>query len=335
MSIIHIISTCTNTKRLAVPGECRISSYKDNTYDEVAGHWVGALRAGNNPTCPAQALYQGGHWTETLKCVRQAEAAGFEPSFWILSAGWGLLSATDQVCSYSATFANSGEDSIHKLTWEPEWSTKERSRHWWDAISQQRTGKSLLERLEQERPVRRKKDRPIVLFIMSKDYYQAVEHEILELMGRDYEVMIVSASLYNELSSIHPGLHAAILPFSDKFKQADCYLNKNNISLNAHLGTWLFREHAQTLRLGTAALFAELAKLEQDLPAVERGEVVKMTDEEVLAFIDAHYQPQSAATQLLRILRDQEGKSCEQKRFGGLFRRYQQEHGLKGGLFDV
>ena len=72
------------------------------------------------------------------------------------------------------------------------------------------------------------------------------------------------------------------------------------------------------------------------MPEMVREEVVRITDDEVLEFIDRNYDPQSStATRLLRLLRDQENKSCEQKRFGALFRAYKEKYGLNGGLFDV
>ena len=174
----------------------------------------------------------------------------------------------------------------------------------------------------------------MVLLILSKEYYLAVEHEIFELIAAGTEVAIVSAGLYTEIGSAHPAVREAVLPFSDKFKQADDYLNKTNVSLNARLATWLVQKHADRIREGVAAVRERIEEMERTLPEMKRREVVPMTDKEVLAFIHRHYVDQvSNATRLLRQLRQQEGKSCEQKRFGELFRQYKARH--RGGLFDV
>ena len=62
-------------------------------------------------------------------------------------------------------------------------------------------------------------------------------------------------------------------------------------------------------------------------------QTLPMTDEEVLAFIKLHYEPGiSSATKLLRKLRHEEGRSCEQKRFGALFKNYENRNQLS--LFD-
>ena len=51
------------------------------------------------------------------------------------------------------------------------------------------------------------------------------------------------------------------------------------------------------------------------------------------SYIHQHYEPGvSSATQLLRKLRHEELRSCEQKRFGALFKLYENRNQLS--LFD-
>jgi hypothetical protein len=55
-----------------------------------------------------------------------------------------------------------------------------------------------------------------------------------------------------------------------------------------------------------------------------------MTDDEVLAFIAEHFDPDtSSASVMLTQLRHEKKASCEQKRFRGLFRRFQEEYRKK------
>ena len=50
----------------------------------------------------------------------------------------------------------------------------------------------------------------------------------------------------------------------------------------------------------------------------------------VLAFIADHYDPDtSSASSMLKQLRHELKASCEQKRFGGLFRQFKDDHGKK------
>ena len=144
--------------------------------------------------------------------------------------------------------------------------------------------------------------------------------------------MIVSAGLAQHLNSASPVVRPHILPFSDRFKQVDEYLNKTNTSLNARLATWLVRNHAQALHEGIDAIRPILESIDEELPPMVRKDVNRMTDEEVLTFIKANYSDSlNSATKLLRRLRDVEQLSCEQKRFGALFRKFEQS--LQGDLF--
>ena len=335
MRELHVVSSCTFTKRFTPTEECSLRSCVGRPWEKGLEYWLKHVQNRNLPHYVADHLYQGSHWKETHTCLQEAEKAGYKPNFWILSAGCGFVKATEEIPAYSATFSSQGEDSIHHLSWPQDWTYKERGQQWWDGLNTAFRKKSMAESLMGKM---KKKNKPLILFILSKDYYQAIEHELLELEGFGYEIAVVSASLYvNESGTTHPALRRSILPFSDKFKQADPYLNKDNVSLNARLAAWIFREYASRVEEGFESLFENLLKVEAGLPDMERNEVVKMTDEEVLAFIDRLYEPQSnnTATRLLRILRDEEGKSCEQKRFKGLFQRYKGESGHKGGLFDA
>ena len=54
-----------------------------------------------------------------------------------------------------------------------------------------------------------------------------------------------------------------------------------------------------------------------------------------LDFIDENFETDSSsATKLLKVLRHREKKSCEQKRFGKLYKSYVKNYS-KGGLFDA
>ena len=171
------------------------------------------------------------------------------------------------------------------------------------------------------------------VLILSRDYFLAIEPELMELIGQGHDTIIVSAGLYSEIASANPMVHDHILPLSDKFKQLDDYLNHTNVSLNARLANWLINRFPSEIDSGSQRLFEAVSELDRSLPKIVRRSIEKMTDEEVLDFISKYYAPdRSSATRLLRVLRHKEGKSCEQKRFGRLFRRFKENQA--GGLFD-
>ena len=334
MKKVYVVSTCTFTKRAVATENGSLGSYSGRAWEQGLKVWSEHMSTPQQTRYAADHLYQGSHWKETHTCLNEAVKAGYSPSLWVLSAGWGFIRASDEIPAYSATFTAREKDSIHNLAWPEEWSYKERAQHWWSGVNQSLHNRDMASALDEATDG----GSPFVLFILSKDYYQAIEHELLQLVGHGYEVAIVSASLYaNESGTTHPALRPHILPFSDKFKQADPYLNKDNVSLNARLGAWVFREFSAQIGEGLESLYARLLQVESTLPEMVRNQVIKMTDDEVLAFIDRLYEPQgnNTATRLLRILRDKEGKSCEQQRFKTLFEQYVASNGQKGGLFDA
>ena len=156
----------------------------------------------------------------------------------------------------------------------------------------------------------------------------------MALIGQGHEVILVSGGVYSGITSVNPMVREHILPVNDKLKQVDDYLNHTNVTLNARVATWLVRTQSESLRKGLKVLYPFMDNLLESLPEMTRRPVRRMTDDEVLAFIRKHYNPDSStATKLLTQLRHQENRSCEQKRFGRLFMQFKLNN--KGGLFDV
>ena len=323
---IVIISTCTNQKKGQVAEEFHLGKWAGLFYRDAARKWVETLKKTSHPTVPASELYGGSHWNESLACLPAARELGLSPSLWILSAGYGFISAEEPVVPYAASFA-AGGDSIQNLNWPDDPSSRQKAHQWWELIHRYRKRKGLASLREQ---VARKTP---LLMVMSREYYAAVEAEIIDLISAGCNVLIVSAGLFRNLSSVSPVVRPHVLPFSDSFKQVDDYLNKTNVSLNARLAHWLIQNHGDTLHEGISKIGPTLTALAESLPAMERREVKPMTDEEVLAFIEKHYEGRGdSATRLLKKLRHEAQMSCEQKRFGALFKTFTSS--LQGDLFD-
>ncbi|MCP4611713.1 MAG: hypothetical protein GY845_23635 [Planctomycetes bacterium] len=327
-----VISTCSNKKRYPPDESCTLDFCRRQSCSATIEEWI---KTTNNPQWTrytARRLYKGAHWKETLACTKVANERGFAPELWILSAGWGLISSNDNISSYSATFA-SGKNSIHNLPWPREYTIRDRSRKWWQEINRKQKNKEV--HSLSELPFLFEAEKLCFLMIMSKDYYLAIEPEVIKLISQGIEVIIVSAGLYTDINRASPLVRDHILPFNDKYTQIDPYLKQANTSLNARLAKWLIKEHYKELRQGLSVLYKVISKIERELPAIKRRKVRRLTDEEVIEFINENYIPNSStATKLLKRLRHKEKKSCEQKRFGALFKKYERNC-TKGGLFDV
>jgi hypothetical protein len=327
-----IVSTCTNKKRGMVEDCCRLDDAIQGNCSLTAKKWFANLSKSAQSSKPAARLYKGEHWQQTLNCFESAAQQGFRTGLWVLSAGWGLISADTELAPYAATFST-GHDSVQNLPWPHACSLRDKSRAWWVEVHKRRMIRDapLLNALP---TVFGSRQKPTLLFIISKEYYPAVEPDLVELASKGHKVAIVSAGLYSDRATASPLLRDFILPLNDKFKQVDDYLNKTNTSLNARLATWIVKTYPRLLATDLPGLNKALAELGSSLPAMVRKDVVRMTDAEVLGFIDEHFQPTtSSATKLLRTLRDEYEMSCEQKRFGRLFEEYRLSDRNRG-LFD-
>ena len=323
---IIIVSTCTNQKKGRVGRDLHLGRWAGHFYRDVARKWVDALQAAQNPHVPASDLYLGSHWQETLACVERSRDAGLKPSLFVLSAGYGFLEGDESVVPYAASFA-AGSDSVQNLLWPDEPRPKQRVQAWWEILHRYRESKGLNSLASHV------SDRVPILLVMSRDYYAAVEPEVIDLVSNEMNVLIVSAGLYRNLNSVSPVVRPYVLPFTDSFKQVEDYLNKTNVSLNVRLANWLIRNHGASLLEGASLIGPMLEKFAKELPPMRRRDVNPMSDDEVVDYISQNYSAENnSATKLLRSLRHIEGMSCEQKRFGSLFRKYEQSK--QRDLFD-
>jgi hypothetical protein len=330
---VVILGACTNQKRLPPSPETRFDSLPPGLAEELVPVWIRRLTDSGQPRVACKDLYVGSAWNETIACVNSAQRVAPDSSLWVLSAGWGLIPSDAQITSYSATFAT-GTDSIHNAQWAPGKSAGERNQAWWRAINsglKDAPPKSIADFAH----LYPDPDQVIFLLILSPAYFQAIEPELNELVHCGYQVAIFSAGVYADFAGRPSLLKENIMPINDKFKQVNQYLNHTNVSLNSRVTNWAIQQFPNELMQGTAALHARLLEKEQSLPEMERNPVVPMTDEQVLLFIAKQYVPgSSSASQLLKVLRHEEKKSCERKRFANLFKKYEEENKSQGS-FDL
>jgi hypothetical protein len=315
---LHIIASCTLSK--SQRPVFRLGANAGEAWQPAAKRWHAQLDSPGRTTS-ARALYKGLHWQLILGCESIAAAAGIKTDLWVISAGRGFMHVNDPVISYSATFAPQSPDSIHGLNWPDQYASKERSRRWWDRLSRlfgQHSGRQLTALAEDPGD--------LVVFVIPRDYYGAIEHEILALRAKGVNTVVACAGLNRVLATVHPGLRDVILPLGDRSKQLDPSLDLPNTTLNAAFCAWLLREHRDSLFGPTATFFAELqADYDRLLPLAKRPPV-SLSDPEILTYIEKHYEPSnSSATRLLRRLR-KEGRSCEQFRFGRLYKQFLKNH---------
>lgn len=358
MRKVILVSTCTNNKTVSVGKNKKLQNCSSSICDLAITEWCDSLWAESETTVPASKLYGGSHWGETLKAFEKLSVQdSLVSELWILSAGCGLIPSTLEVPAYSATFS-SGVDGINELIWQPGWSPKEKAQHWWKEINARKPSSipRTLSDIEAD-------SNTLWLFVLSKEYMPAIEQELFALISSGQKVLIASAGSYANLQSLHPVIQPRLFALSEKFETYRQVLHGAKVALNANFAHWITTEHIDTLLNSPEELLASIVKIDQTLPdpstmemdlfiettqkigsdlqgeelkrlwTKRNRETVPMTDDEVLKFIHENYEiGVSSATKLLRKLRHEELRSCEQKRFGALFKNYENRNQLS--LFD-
>ncbi|MDB4962523.1 MAG: hypothetical protein JWP01_2522 [Myxococcales bacterium] len=233
---------------------------------------------------------------------------GWMPNLWISSAGYGVVSSTEKLVPYAATFAVGHADSVTRAA--PDDATM---MDWWRCATSGRgaLGKSICS-------IATSDPGSTILVLASPMYLRAMARDLAESMAlfrRRGALFIISS----KVPASEPALEACWLP--------------SRATLQATLGGGLVSLHARAARhLLGAVRPGDFVKENRSIMSKELegdGQAPKkraagsgMSDAEVIAFIRTHLSanPKASHTALLRQLRES-GKACEQSRFRELFRQ--------------
>jgi hypothetical protein len=315
---IHIVSTCTDRKRVPVTDDRRLREVDEATPRHRARAWWSRLRS--SPTIdliPARHLYAGEHWIAVLELQSALPRQHGPPRTWVASAGYGLVGWDAPLKSYSATFASGVEDSVLPNL-PPKTLRAPLLQEWWDAISSF-PGPELGEPRRVAALAEGDPDGAI-LVVASPDYVRAMEPDLLAARDRltnPDRLVVIS----NGTALEGGALTEHLIPVD---QHARAVVGGTMQGLNARVALALLRGLGRA-RLDATTLRSHYAAMTRDAstPALPKGE--PMTDDQVLAFIreELAASPNAKQTRLLRKLRDS-GRSCEQARFRGLYQRVTQ-----------
>ena len=309
---LHIITSCTDRKRAAVPDDLRLRSVPIKAIKDRANSWWLRLSRHNGQPIPAANLYAGGHWTVVLTLPESARQAGFNASLWVISAGYGLVSSIAPLHPYSATFAGAHPDSVASSAHNGQ-TRKSLRQAWWDALSDF-PGPDTAEPRSLTNLVRRSRN-AYFLIVASPDYLSAVGRDLLgvcERMADPSKLIIISSR-----SEVTDGRLSNNLVPSDARLQAR--LGGARGSLNARVASMILNK-AAVWGLNAKALNRKLSDMISRSPELPRFERERLGDAQVRDFISRglRQRPQPSCSSLLRSLRDG-GLACEQSRFKNLY----------------
>lgn len=314
---VHLVVSCTDRKRVPVPDELRLRQVPAGTPESRADQWWTTLTESSAPPVPVEALYAGDHFAVAQSCRPFLGPGG---RVWVASAGYGLIPEGVFLKPYSATFTPGHEDSVAG-PYDPSGSV---NRRWWQALA----GRAKPWGPEYPASVAELAagdPEAVILFAAGGVYADALGEDLLAARGvlRDPEqLLLVSAG-----ASLNGRLSGNLVPLDARF-QAE--VGGARVSLNARAARYILERAEGELR--ASAVRREFAARLRELPPLERPERVPMTDDEVVEFVTESFRRQGvrSRTVLLRELRAS-GRSCEQKRFAGLYETARRRWEAGGG----
>jgi hypothetical protein len=297
-----IVVPCTDSKRSSTP-PVRLRNFDATDRSARVRHWVAALQSTTRGVTPAARLYKGVGWAASDDLLAAPHQLGLEAESLIVSAGHGTVRPTDRIANYSATFLPRSPDSV-PLTGSTD--PTEENRAWWREINGHHGSDTPLTELAAS------VDGLIVA--ASAVYIDALGDDLAAAVGQTPTVIYCSGT------PRHSAVEAYAPNFDRRLREGnDPFVEANDQSLNQRVAEAALR--ALGKRACEVEVVQELLAVQRDRrPRPIRHDRQASTDEEIARFIAGQLErdPFVSKSSLLRRWRD-EGKACEQRRFGRLY----------------
>lgn len=332
---IHILANCANRKRVLPSKELGLISSQADLKKRAATWWKNlnissdinsrdsALLQENQGKIKADELYIGSYWSTIRQLTAKAHLSGFVSDLWIISAGYGLISSSDDIYSYSATFAPGDKNSV--INGESDVKRRdEKLRKWWELISNFQLPQSSNPRKLSQ--LFRENSHDYFLIVASGSYLSAVEKDLLEgiksLSSPENLVIVTSKSFVNE------SLDMNVVPADARLQcngtcgeNCEKHLVPRGIrgTISASLAGKII-ERAKENGFNASSVKQYVQAIIEKSPSLVNFNRTRIDDAGVLEFINQELTkfPSASCTFLLRKLRES-GSACEQKRFREIY----------------
>ena len=290
-----IVTVCTHRKKVRPSIVATAVSLPFGSQTAVQSAWLEKIR-GLPPKVTVSALYAGRGFGLAVQASTSARA-----KMYVLSAGLGLVAASQRVPSYGLTVSEGHAESVaarvsgefDAAAWFSALLSSPYSKKWSEAVG--RSGR--------------------ILVALTRPYAEMVGSSLVEsdpaILPR---LRIFGAALSAALPS---ALRPAVAPYDDRL---DAILpgTRTDFSQRALLhfvNCVAAKNEARDREADFAAVEAALRRV----AAPDRMRRPRRTDEEILQLISARLESEFGIARILRALRDEEGIACEQSRFSRLY----------------
>ncbi|MBZ0264223.1 hypothetical protein K8I28_06105 [bacterium] len=163
-----VITQCSSNKVLPPSLELHKFINKSRSVESTIELWADALYNSNSEKLKAIEMYRGAWWNRIRSVINNSECRVN-----IVSAGYGFLNESTNICSYSASFSG-GRDCIRNI----QASGKNFSREWWDLLT---TKKQLNTQGKISELSQVKRGEPIWI-VLSKPYVYSVMNDLVRFL---------------------------------------------------------------------------------------------------------------------------------------------------------
>jgi hypothetical protein len=302
-----VITTCTNRKRKPIGGNLHMSSLPLASLTELASGWAQRIAA-EDGVFPAGDIYGGRSFKEAALAANRLNAR-----LMVVSAGLGLIDASERIPPYACTVLAGAPDSI---------SARVRGDYsmgcWWEAIGAVSPYAYSLPYVAQE---------------TSGIIYAAMSDAYIEMISRDLCALPVSSlskfRIFTRapLVRIAASLRPYVMPYDDRLDGPDSPVRgtRGDFAGRAlrHFAEFIVLDGEHLPASKHAAAVTEALA---DWRMAARFDRLRLGDPAVLDLIREHWDAQGGSTaRLLRLLRDNLQVACEQGRFANLARQVRGE----------
>ena len=308
---INVFVICTMTKRFLGTGNLLLREVAGSTLPERFSGWSSRLQQSRSASLPAIDIYSGGHWSIVRSLNSSFTTTRGQSRLWVVSAGYGLISSSDAIIPYSATFSPGQPDSISSDLAD---SALGASAEWWRLLSQWRppcvqpgAPRSVAELVSQC-------PEAASLLVLSPDYFRALHADLCEALKRmaNPQNLIVLSS-----DDRSPG------ELAGNTVRVDARLQVHLGGARSSLGIRTAQSVLQELEgkpITVDSFRAAMEKLIARHGVVQVYDRQPQSDEQVLEYISAQLSRGGSfsPTGLLDKFRSS-GRQCERKRFQKLY----------------
>ncbi len=308
---INVFVTCTMTKRFLGTGNVLLREVEGASIPERFCNWTTRIKQSRSAPQPAVETYSGGHWSVVRSLNDSFQNNQGAARLWIVSAGYGLISPSDAIIPYGATFTPGQPDSV-SATSDP--SPAESSIAWWRLLAQWRSPTLAPDAPRSVAQVVSRYPQATNLLVLPPDYFKALREDLRQALAiiTDAPRLIILSSEDQSQTGL-----------ADNAIKIDARLQSHLGGARSSLGIRTARAILQALAgksitmASARAVVSELVVRHGVSQAFDRK---PMTDEQVMTFVSEALSKNRSLSysKALRTFRDA-GFACEMKRFRKLF----------------